>query len=791
MSKLSVVCPDIDNMSIDDILKNVTSTDDVVDVEKRKSAIIAMYKLLEFNLEPDLLLFLLDESEKQLALAPAGGGKTTQMNIKAIAEKMFRKSRLHEGKIKGNNMLCLVYNRHNVNDVKARHSELVYRLKRFGLTGIDDSLNVMTIHSFCGIWIEQYKGRCGIVGFTQMSDEDIKSQMSAAVRVMIKKFNLDISENDIKISDLVQLYNIMRESMLDYDEITSLTKFIDIGQDIEFIKAVFKAYDSVKARKRGYDYTDMLTIFYKMVSENSDILKVIQDNYEYVMADEVQDITKLMMSIIKLISKDRPLVCIGDDDQAIYQFRGADSNNILKFQETFPEGKVFLLKTNRRCPSNVISLASSVIERNKNRYGKEIRAINPDGDIEFRGYSDRQGQFLAVTELLKGMTEEERSNTCVCYRNKNSSTTLAEMLLRNNIHFHVFSGVKPFEYGLYKAVFDVLRALQSGNNKNLLFNLYKCLPITKNDMAVALKYDPKKREGTDGSLLTTIDKIDFGKFINNQSFNKNLKYLIGISKNIGTLPLNKYAAVIIQMVKSYHWNWMVEMLQLDIDEDNAFTEQIVKYFNVNKTFAEKLTEYEAEVRLLNADDRNMNGVCLSTFHSLKGLEFDNVIMIDMQESIFPNETYIDMKPYDEQSKMELKECETRLCYVAMTRAKKKLVMFYSKVDPSIFISLSLANAEKLKETKTTETIVKSSSFLNEVEQPKEEIETDEDEIIIDDDEEDNNLNLSRIKIQEDDGESITLEDIKNSDEKDKVSEQANRFKTNLNFRDQLRGRFFK
>ena len=695
-------CPDVSNMTTEELLVHVSDGTDnnVIKKENRVKIIEILYNSLNFKLEPDLLLFLADESEKQLCNAPAGGGKTTTMNVKIILEKIYRKSKLHEGKLKGSNILCLVYNNSNVSSVRNRHIELVNQFKFSGVSGvsnIDTDLNVATVHSFCNDWIEEYAALCGVVGFTLITDEAPKiALMQTAVKKQIDKMGYDFTVDDLNINTLLSLYNYMRESMFDYNQLSKVDKFIDLDLDIEFIKNVFDTYDVVKKMKKKLDYTDLLTKFYWLLVNHPEVGERIRRVYEYFTADEVQDLTPIIIKILKLLVADYNLICIGDDDQCIYPFRGADPRNILEFPLIFPNSKVFLLKANRRCPSNVVSLASSVIGLNKYRFPKEIMSVNPTGKIEFIGYRDRIGQFTSIVNSLKDMSDDEKDNTCICYRNRSSSLSIINMLIDSNIHHHILSGIKPFDYGLYKACFDVLRALQTCFNKKLNYNLYKALPLTKDEMAAALKYNPITNSSTDENEIQHLDKVDFGKKMNNQGFRNSLEFLKTISKVIDKVPLKDYFPHLLAQIKKYYWDGVISYLQLDRQEDIEFTQSITNYFNVNKTFKELQVEHSVRKRVLDRDQASHKGVCVSTFHSLKGLEYDNVFIIDMQESIFPNTTYIDMKPYDEETKALQKETETRLFYVAITRVKKNLKIYYSQSDPSLYVSLLKRNHEKSK-----------------------------------------------------------------------------------------------
>lgn len=717
MSNFDVYCPNVSDMTTEEIIAAATPNKYVLPTQQRFALVDLIYsQVLKFNLEKDLLLALLDESDKQLLLALAGGGKTTTLVAKAVFEKIWRKSRYREGRIKGDNMLFLVYNEGNVKDIRAKHSKMVSQLKTSGIQGcdfLDSNLQVFTMHKFCKSWINQYQAECNIVNYKLMNMEESQALMTIAITNQIKINNLDIDVRSINLNNLLGLYNIRRECLLDYQGLTSLDKFIDLDLPIEVIESTFNGYDVVKRLKKRYDFTDMLSKFYDLITGEFDvsgkcnhreILERIQHNYEYITADEYQDFTPLLLNIIKLLSEDCPLVCIGDDDQAIYGFRGADNNNALNFPITFPDSKVLLLKTNRRCPKNIVELSNHIVSFNKNRFNKDMRSIKPDGGIFLKPFSDRNSQVLSILELIESMPDEEKNSTCICYRNKELSKEIVNKLLENGIHFHVLSGVPPYSYGLFRAVMDVLTALSVGVNKRLTMNLYKCLPITKKELQECLAYNEKNDNFDDGKEIMLLSEIDFGNKMKSSTFKAAFEFLLKISENMNKDPMSVYFPDLLYIIKRYYWDYVAKTMNIPAETDIEFTASVDEMFNVNRTFNEKFIELEKDKSLVKRDQISRNGVCLSTFHALKGLEYKNVIMMDMKESVFPNSSFIELKPYSKKLKESLLESETRLCYVGITRAKENLYVYYDKTDPSIYATYIIDYLREAKEGNPLESL---------------------------------------------------------------------------------------
>lgn len=728
-----------DNLQDEDLLDLIKDKEGITPKKNRLNIINIFYKhIFHFDLDNDLKACLLDESERLLILATAGGGKTTTLNIKAILEKICRQSKLHEGKIRGDNMLFLVYNSENVNDIKKRHMELVNKIKTSGLKGVenlDDYVSASTMHSFCDSWLKEYLSEVNMFNYKLITGNEVSNLMKVSCKVASKHFDMsedmieqygydEVDPNKINTSKLLQIYNKMKESCDDVYCVEDYETFNSLNVPLEFVALVFEKFDRAKIMKKRYDFTDMLVKFYELISgafdtENrkvsEEVLKRIHSRYEYMTVDEYQDFTPIQNKILPILSDGITLTCIGDDDQAIYEFRGADYDNILSFKHNFPNSKIMVLKTNRRCPANVIHMCNDIIQLNKKRYQKDMRAIKPDGLITFKGYSERRTEIISICNLIESFDETKRRNTVICYRNKEQSRELIEELLKRGIKYHTLSGVNPFDYGLFKALTEVLEALSVFSNKRLFLNLYKCLPITKTEIEELLGYNPKTDTFNDGELGSLIE-CDFSSKINNPKFVEALKVLVDISSNMNTLNCSDYIIVLLNMIKRFYWDYQVKVRDLDRNLDTQITKTILDRFNIDKPYIHVENTLQQDKNSLKYDQVNKNGICLSTMHSLKGLEYDNVIMMDMKESLINSSI----------------ESEVRLCFVGMTRTKKELYLFYDKNDPSVIITTGVESLKNYKPNSLDNLIVKDEIKEDEVQildnEKKEEEEVEEIEI---------------------------------------------------------------
>lgn len=718
MQEFKIDTPDnIMELSEKEIASLCATGEGVRNAQTRIQFIKSIYQVLGYTLTNDLLYALADEPKEQLIIAQAGGGKTTTVSVKIALEKIYRKSRFtRDGKLKGDRVLSLVYNSANVPDMLNRHTDVISTINRLKVPGLqlDFDLECRTIHSFCLKWIKIYASELGLFGYNRMEDDLAASLMQSAILAACKKNGIAKIPKALTSSNLMSLYNFIVETKSNLEDIKDTDKVVDLGVEVSVIEMIFKTYTVTKKFSKGLDNTDLLINFRRLLDENAEAKKRIQEYYDFITADEIQDFTPFIMDLLRDIVADHTqLVCIGDDDQAIYGFRGADHNNALRFKTFFNDSKIHILQVNRRCPSDVLSLASKIINLNTKRFPKKIKGVKGKGNVYFRGYNDRIGQFISITNLIKNMSGEDKESCVVAYRERTSSIMMSNYLYEANIPFYVQRGYGPFDFPLFHHVMTVLRALQSRNDKRQLLNLYKVLPITKGELQEALHFDAKANNFTDGSEFVDIDKIEFSQVrMNNPVFKKTYQILIQISQRMDSLQMTQYVNGIIDLVKKYFFNFIAQETNIDPDIYDFCSKKCTEFFNKNFNFKELYAYYSSEQTRLYQWKMNKVGVCLTTFHALKGLEFRNVILTDLAESIFPNFGAIDFRPYDEDTKVNLKEAENRLMYVALTRSKQNLYLYYSKQDPSIYITIlnSVSDFEEQEHNKANVVLNQENSL---------------------------------------------------------------------------------
>lgn len=297
----------------------------------------------------------------------------------------------------------------------------------------------------------------------------------------------------------------------------------------------------------------------------------------------------------------------------------------------------------------------------------------------------------------------------VCYREKNSSIMLAELLENEGVPFNVLSGFTPFSHPLFRDVIAVMDALESPLDRKCMLNLYKVLPITREQMQYAAGYNPKTKKFDDVEQMP-FWRLDYGSAYNRAGFGDCMELLKTISMGIGKIPMKNYFNTLLSMICKYHWNFIRKSRENLEVYDDYIESKVKTIFNVDYLYKEVYNRFSQRKDICRRNQEGRVGVTLSTFHSLKGLEYKNVIIMDMDDSIFPKFSMLESRDYTEMQKKALKECETRLYYVAVTRAKDNLYIYYNQDNPSRYVALYKDDSKSTVSTDTSDMNFFNESF---------------------------------------------------------------------------------
>lgn len=475
-----------------------------------------------------------------------------------------------------------------------------------------------------------------------------------------------IKRNSIVNEDINTLSgNLLNEiALIKQDNINIKNYYSNsIGSDV--FKKLYREYEAELETLNKLDFEDMLSLTYELLSEREDILKAVQNRYRYILVDEFQDINFLQYNIIKLMAgKDQNITVVGDDDQSIYRFRGARPEIMLGFERDFKNVSKVFLDINFRSSTQIVDASTKLISFNSKRFPKSFRAHKGSGaPVSVIEFKNPFGEVSSIVNDIKEYirAKQDINNIAVLYRTNLSPRLLIERMMKNNIPFTIRDSIPNlFEHWVAKDIISYIRlALNTGNKTDLLRISNKPNRYISRDSLSSSK----------ANIETLFDYYDDKSYM--------IKRIIELREHLRTLKNLKPATALryIRNVVGYD-EYIEEYCDMNgIESDDCYTilgdlENSASEFNTFNDWFIHMEEYKNELiearKKTNEDD---TGVRLMTFHSSKGLEFDIVYIIDVNEGSVP---------YKKAKGAEEIEEERRMFYVAMTRARHKLFICYCK-----------------------------------------------------------------------------------------------------------------
>lgn len=646
-------------------------------------------KMLNYRASADVLLMLSCTKRARVVIATAGAGKTTSLQVEILVDKMLDKA-LGLGELKPcvvegttvelPRILYLNYNKHNVKPIEDRHNAVCAALNRTlrDSDAVDNSLESSTVHAFCHKWLNAFAGEVELPPLEIISNEDKVSVWNAIITPRWKKFYGEADTCTVEYTLLDELYTYKVESMLDWDDFFATAKFVDSGLREDFAQSCIKKYDSMKRQMRLMDFTDYLIIMIETLREHPELKQKLQDRYRLIIADENQDFTRLMNELLLELydPKVNRLVVVGDPDQTLYEFKGVSPDNVVNLTERLEDVQLLGLDTNYRCPDHIVDAAKKILNLNILRFEKPIDTVKTGGTIVTHplGYNDDQS--AEVIALLKKLGASEWPQTVLSYRNNQSSLIMCEELYYAGIPFRVLDDRRPFNNMVFRQLNLAIRALKEKDNFELNKALFRFLPLTREAWERILETNRLQRRNH-------LHDIQLNMSTQPRGTEEALRVLMHISQIVETAAVSDYFGALVRLYRVYYFDFMLRSANPRAPEQGVemiYLDRAIRFFNRQFTW-----DYmQKELRERNVD--NEAGVTISTFHGLKGLEFNHVIAIDFSETLFPNYASIEMK-YKPNTAIAEKEAENRLCYVLVTRAIQDLHLFYPENDPSIYVSI--------------------------------------------------------------------------------------------------------
>ena len=590
-----------------------------------------------------------------LVIAGAGSGKT-----KVLTHKISYI--INEKNVKPWNILAITFTNKAANEMKERIEKLV------GGQATND-MWIGTFHSICVRILRKFIDRIGFDSSFIIFDA---SDQKSLVKQCLKELNID----DKLFTDrgvLSEISNAKNEML------TPVQYALKANGEYrkETISKVYSLYQSRLKQNNSIDFDDIINYTIQILTENPDILEYYSEKFKYVLVDEYQDTNKAQFTLITLLSaRYGNITVVGDNDQGIYSFRGADISNILNFEKDFPGTKIIKLEQNYRSTKPILDAANAVIKHNPKKYEKNLWTENKEGNMpKLHVAKNEYDEASYIVEQIEHLRREEYfkySDFTVLYRTNAQSRAIEDILRRENIAYKIIGGLKFYERKEIKDTISYLRLIQNPSDNLSLQRVIN---------------EPKRGIGK-----TSLEKVE-------QIANANEISMYEVIKNAENYGLNKvflnsreFVNVIEEMHSKKDDMLISELIKETLNKTGytkalelentaqaeARIENIEEFLTVAMEFEKEMSENSLaeflESITLTSDidgmEENEESVTLMTLHSAKGLEFPVVFLVGMEEGLFPSYRSIG-------EERELQE-ERRLAYVGITRAKQYLYLTCAK-----------------------------------------------------------------------------------------------------------------
>ncbi|MCR5374219.1 MAG: UvrD-helicase domain-containing protein [Lachnospiraceae bacterium] len=588
-----------------------------------------------------------------LILAGAGSGKTRVLTNRTAYL-------IKERYVDPFNILAITFTNKAAAEMRRRINELVGH----GAEGIW----ISTFHSCCVRILRRYADRIGYdTGFTIYDSDDSNSLMKDVLK------RLEIDNKIIKEKTALNAISSAKNELIDTARFR-----VDAGGDFKYLKlaSIYEEYQNSLKKNNAMDFDDLIMNTVKLLSMDNEVRNAYQERFQYIMVDEYQDTNTAQFALIELLAgKYKNLCVVGDDDQSIYKFRGANIRNILDFEKVYPDATVIKLEQNYRSTKNILNAANEVIANNIGRKAKALWTESEEGDkVKFEQFDNGQEEAIyIVADIARrvGAGECEYKDCAVLYRTNAQSRLLEERFVNRGIPYKLIGGVNFYSRKEIKDILAYLKTIDNG----------------KDDLAVTRILNVPKR----GIGQTTEGRIADYAYANGMSFYDALKKASEIQGVSAAVKKIEPFVALIEDLRGILATSGIEQTVEKLLEKTGYVEDLVientdesraRIENIDELIS-KIVDYEkneenptlsgfleevALVAEVDSLDEDSDYVILMTLHGAKGLEFKNVYMSGMEDGLFPSYMSISSGNND-----DLEE-ERRLCYVGITRAKKTLTM---------------------------------------------------------------------------------------------------------------------
>ena len=584
-----------------------------------------------------------------LVLAGAGSGKTTVL----VNRTAYMISEKH---IRPWNILAITFTNKAAREMKDRIERL-----------LGDTAKDMWIGTFHSVCVRILRSCIDLLGYSRdfviYDTADTKTVMKECLR------ELDIDEKRFPVRTVLSIISNAKNDLMDAATFENVYKS---DYRMSIIAKIYYRYQTKLRKNNAVDFDDIILNTVKILSENPDVLSKYQDKFQYILVDEYQDTNNSQYLLINLLAQaNRNLCVVGDDDQSIYKFRGANIGNILNFEDDYSDVQKITLDQNYRSTQNILDAANSVISNNKGRMGKSLWTSNGDGNkvVVYTGTNEYDEARYIARQIKKHFDEQGSFSDCaILYRTNAQSRVIEEMLMRESVPYKVLSGLRFYDRKEIKDIIAYLRVVYNPNDDVSLARIIN-EPKRKIGNATLEKARNIARE-KETSLYDVISHAD-----DYPEFKTAIKKLLSFSEIIQSLIKLKDTVTIEDLTGRIlnDTGYMPALVMEDTTESKTRIENLGEFISVitefekNEETGNTLGEFLENISLvsdIDGYDENEDSAVLMTIHSAKGLEFPIVFLSGLEEGLFPG-----MRSMESDDDIEE---ERRLCYVAITRAKEQL-----------------------------------------------------------------------------------------------------------------------
>lgn len=666
-----------------------------------KPVVTRVYDRLGYSLDKEVLDVLTSYDQHKIIRAPAGGTKTTMTQFMvnlykmvyliegtAINEKITSNKDRVDTVIPEAKLLCLVYNKHNVEDIKNVHARFYGQLMDLGLFSPEvtrknytmPGVTASTVHGFGEKVIRDNLKFLNLKSFALAKDEIIRAQFKSVVNKVMEKSSLTVTPALIKdIKTLYDLYvNLLLYKTPEDQPLTDSIQFelVLSSMDVpsKYLREIFSSFDRRKTLLKLWEYSDQLRLAEKILS-NPTIQETYKKKFNTIVADEIQDFTPIMVEVLKnIIGEETKTICVGDDNQSIYSFSGAIIEGVANFSKYLNiEAKYFTLTTNRRCRAQTLPYAINVISEVAGESAKDIRPLKQDGSLERHLYADEAEQIDLAYKLVMKNTV---GTTGVLFRRKVDSILFSRYLYLNGVSANYINAYNCMSHGIYKMFIEMIQQLFIDKTLDGLKMLNRILPFSREKIDTFLGYDSKKgifEKCPDPAHWASIDFSPMYDGSRNYiSINDQVTFVKKVAKEISFSTAAEIAEPLLDMFYKNYYQFVAD--------DDPLAELVLSWakkdLSMGYNFSTTLDKHATMVYKTMGSSKTIAKLNVSTMHGTKGLEFNHVIIGNVESQLKKNQASLSPAAL-----AYLEAEENRLYYVAATRQIDSLNVLCSKENP--------------------------------------------------------------------------------------------------------------